>query len=184
MSNAEKIRELETIIKYISTFDIERYNRWVTSSSKIFASYPFIDITIQGLGKLDAKLIIEDENIVKRKEPSNPFGDVSEHFTLSNLWVLGAYEVIRTLDQRADKYANFFPEFKVEIKELKFKFARLRMPLAKFEPERHFTKTDSDVAYPGFHLELGASWQLAENAWINRRTLSDGMLSLFETMGA
>lgn len=184
MSDAEKLRELEALITHAASFDIERNKRWVVSSHRLAVYDPFIVVTIQGLGKLDAKLIVEDENIVKHKKPSSPFGDVSDHITLSYLWVLGAYEVIRALDQRAREDKNFLPQFKKEVQELKFEFERIRIPLAKFESAKRFSETDRHIAYPGFHQELGTSWQVAENTWVNRRTLSDKMLSLFEVIGA
>ena len=168
------------IIGYFQSLDIDRNKRWIVSSGKFEIYDPFIVVTIQGLGKLDSKLIVEDNKITKDGKPSNPFGDIGEHLTLSYLWVLGSYEVVRSLDQRARKDFTFFPTHAKNIKSLKIEFERLRMPLAKFEPADRFSATDNHIAYPVIHKELGVSWQVSENTYISRRKLSDNMLNLFE----
>lgn len=170
------------IIRYVQSFDLERNARWVDASLKFLNFDEFFVMTIQGLGKLDSKLVVEDERITKHKQPSNPMGDVGDHLTLSYLWVLGAYEVIRSLCQRSQEDSTFFAKYRKDLLKLKVEFTRIRIPLAKFEPAKKFADTDSHVAYPGFHVVLGTSWQLSENVWINRRTLSDSMLTLFERM--
>ena len=46
------------------------------------------------------------------------------------LWILGAYEVVRTLDQHA---ASFAPSFAERVKSLKVALAKVRIPFAKQE---------------------------------------------------
>jgi hypothetical protein len=182
ISMIEKLNELQDIVKYASSFDSDRNARWVRCSHTLGAFDAFMVITAQGLGKLDAKLIIEDECITNHQKPCNPFGDLSDHITLSYLWVLGAYEVIRAIYQRAREENTFFPAYKNDIHQLKLEFERIRIPLAKYEAAKRFSETDSHIAYPGVHQDLGISWQLSADTWVNRRTLSDSMLSLFERM--
>jgi len=170
------------IMNYIQSFDIDRNNRWIDASGKFEIYDPLIVVTIQGLGKLDAKLIVEDNKITKNGKPSNPFGDLGDHLTFSYLWVLGAYEVIRSLEEKARKDVTFFPAHRKELQNLKIEFTRIRIPLAKFEPATKFSATDSHIAYPAIHVELGVSWQVSEDTYISRRKLSDNMLNLFEIM--
>jgi hypothetical protein len=173
---------MTNIMNYIESFDIERNKRWVHVSEKFSIFDPLIVITIQGLGKLDAKLIVEDNKITKQGNPSNPFGDLGDHLTFSYLWVLGTYEVIRSLEQKAREDNSFFPTHRTELQSLKVEFTRIRIPLAKFEPATKFSSTDSHVAYPTIHKEFGVSWQISENTYISRRKLSDNMLNQFEAM--
>jgi len=184
MTLFQKPEKLPELIKYIQTLDIERNKRWVNVSGKFENFEPFMVITIQGLGKLDSQLVVEDEKIIKQGEPSNPTGDLGEHLTLSYLWVLGAYEVIRTLSQKMRDDPSLFPSQKNELYNLKVEFERIRIPLAKFEPAQKFATSDNHFATPGFHIELGVSWQVSKTDWVNRRTLSDNMLNLFEAMKA
>lgn len=184
MTLFQQPEKLSELIKYAQTFDIERNKRWIIVSGKFEGFEPFIVLTIQGLGKLDSKLVIEDEKIIKQGEPSNPTGGLVEHLTLSYLWVLGAYEVIRTLSQRTQENSYFFPSQKSELYNLKTEFERIRIPLAKFEPAKKFRKTDRHFATPGFHASLGVAWQISNDVWITRRTLSDNMLGLFEKLKA
>ena len=134
MIDSNNIEKLVELIRYFQSFDAERNKRWVDASQK-FDSYDiWIIPTIQG--------------------------DVGDHLTLSYLWVLGAYEIVRSLCQRAKEDPSFFPTYRKELQNLKVEFVRIRIPLAKFEPAKKFSATDSCFAYPGFHVELGASWYL------------------------
>ncbi|UMQ35811.1 hypothetical protein [Aeromonas hydrophila] len=173
---------LKAAIEYISAIDVDRNKRWVEASHAGKSFDVFMVPTIQGLGKLDSRLLIEDAYIIENHRSSHPFGDLSEHITQSYLWVLGAYEIIRSLDQRARQDEKFFPELRPDFQQLKFSFERIRIPLAKFEAARKHQDTDSHIAYPGLHHEKGVSWQVAQDTWINRRELSDEMLDLLEKM--
>ena len=187
MPNELTQEQSQKLIEYANSFDTERNKRWVSVSHKLAAFDHFIVVTAQGLGKLDSKLLKEDEMLVQQRSTSNPFGDMSDHITMSYLWVLGTYEIIRSLDQRAKDDANFLPEIKERLQQLKWRFERLRIPLAKFEAAKKHSETDSHIAYPGINVELGIAWQVSEDTWITRRELSDSMLELLEdikSMGA
>ncbi|WP_170427118.1 hypothetical protein [Ruegeria arenilitoris] len=56
--------------------------------------------------------------------------DLYEYYDLFWLLVLGAYEVLRTMDQHAN---CFSAEKQTEIKELKKRLAKIRIPFAKQE---------------------------------------------------
>lgn len=176
--------QVRNIIEYKNSFDAERNKRWVIASHKLAAFDQFFVVTAQGLGKLDSKLFKEDELLVQQGSTCNPFGDMSDHITISYLWVLGAYEVIRSLERRTRKESGFLPEQKESLQKLKWKFERLRIPLAKFEAAKKHSNTDSHIAYPGVNAQLGIAWQVSQDTWITRRELSDSMLKLFESINA
>ncbi|HIF9218059.1 TPA: hypothetical protein ACX6QF_003603 [Photobacterium damselae] len=171
---------VKLVEEYAKSIDSERYKRWVDASPVVQEFDDFMMVTLQGLGKLDARLVVEDANFLATGKPSNPFGDLSDHITQSYLWVLGAYEIVRSLDQRAREDERFYPEYKDNLQRLKHSFERIRIPLAKFEAARRHRDTDSHIAYPGFNYATGVSWRVAENTWVDRRVLSDEMLVLLE----
>ena len=110
---------------------------------------------------------------------------LTDSFFLSYLWVLGGYELIRTISQRCQERREILgEELNQRIHKLKGDFERLRIPLAKMEPAWKHTATDSPIAFPAFHKDLGISWRVSEDLYIPRRQLSDSLLSLFEDVSA
>jgi hypothetical protein len=124
------------------------------------------------------------KNFVDTGSVDSPFGDLGDHLTLSYLWVLGAYEIIRALDQRSREDEQFLPELKERLKKLKHEFERIRIPLAKFEAATRHRETDSHIAYPAINTEKGIAWRVSVDVWITRRDLSDSMLELLESINA
>ena len=162
-----------------------RWERWITVSNALVKIEPFFLPIIQGLGSLDSRLVFEDkefcalplDHIPTTKETSK----LMERFTYSYLWVLGLYELVRTVDERCRENPKFLGDvLNGKIKTLKHQIERLRIPLAKMKPSKLHEKTDSPIAYPAMHQSLGISWQLGETTYISRRELSDETLNLFE----
>lgn len=147
----------------------------------------FIVIAIQGLGKVDAQLTARDAAFLKlpqgRRESIEVSGDLTERFTSSYLWVLGAYEIIRTLDQRCREDPSLVSEETARIiRDAKHKFERVRMPLAKFKPARRFKETDTAVAFPALHREHGIAWCVADNVVVARKELSDCFMTVMQSL--
>ena len=170
----------------------ERYVRWVNSSHALGRIEPFLIPVIQGLGRLDVSLIIGDKRFAElHEETRNTIEEatnLTDRITYSYLWVLGSYELIRTLDQRCRENPRLLDNHLAnKINETKQSFERLRIPLAKLEPSRRHRDTDSPIAYPAIHERMGISWHVS-NVFISRRELSDALLALFEeianTLGA
>jgi len=162
--------------------DNERYRRWVAASYSLAGSDAFILPVVQGLGRLDLHLIPADARFnqlsQEDKETIEESILLSDRFTLSYLWILGAYELVRTLDQRFREDPNYGDEeHKANVRALKHRMERLRVPLAKMEPARRHP-TDDRIAYPAIHPELGIAWQIAEDTFVARRELSDALLDL------
>ena len=165
----------------------ERLNRWVNSSHVLSKFEPFMITVAQGLGRLDVKLIQYDQRFCGLPlEERNTIEEAllfTDHMTLSYLWVLGAYELMRSIDQRCrDKLCLLENQLIEKVKEVKLEFERIRIPLAKFEPSRRHQKTDSAIAFPAIHIEFGASWHISYNKYVSRRELSDTLLDLLENM--
>ena len=163
--------------------DQPRYARWVSVSHGVDELEPGLAVFIQGLGKIDAKLVHDDSAF--RELPPEGRGTFEEslrltdRFTLSQLWVLGAYEATRTIDERVRKAPWILTKRLAQrILSTKKAFARVRMPLAMFEPAGAHRRTDFSVARPAMHQELGISWKVAKRILVPRRHLSDKLLAL------
>ncbi len=67
-------------------------------------------IHVQGIGKIDCRLIQDDErfrDLPEAEQESVAEAIVaSERIALSHLWVLGAYEIVRTMSQKARNHAT------------------------------------------------------------------------------
>jgi hypothetical protein len=158
-----------------------RYPRWVVASHRLARYETFMVPTLQGLGRLDEQLANRDDCYVTGQGYIREgFGllDFSDHITLSYLWVLGAYEVVRVI---AERERNGQTGFAVGIAGLLRQFERVRIPLAKFEPAKKHRDTDSHIAYPALNETYGVAWQVAEDTYISRGELSEGLLSVLES---
>jgi hypothetical protein len=169
----------------------DRYSQWIRVSHAVGGvdQYrAFMAVAIQGLARLDCQLIAADEQFLQLTEQQRATIPVSVEFsgrlTLSYLWVLGAYEIVRTLDQRTREASAGTPSPVAErITATKHLFERVRIPLAKFEAARR-NPNDSPIAYPAVSPVHGIAWLVADNSFISRRQLSDAFLVLLSDLRA
>lgn len=158
---------------------LPRYHRWVNASHTAATYETFMVLGIQGLGRLDHDLYEQDGLLTKNPmalSSNSDLGALSYHITMSYLWVLGAYEIVRSIQQR-NKDAGLNDG---KLTALLRKFERLRMPLAKFEPANRHKNTDSKIAYPALNELHGIAWQVSEEVFISRGELANEFLSLLE----
>src|SRR5690349_9865348 len=92
---------METQTFSLPPLDYPRWHRWVAASQKLKVIEELMMFPAQGLGWLDCQLIAEDTRLIDAPpfEPARPRA-LNEQITLSYLWVLGGYELVRTIDQR------------------------------------------------------------------------------------
>jgi hypothetical protein len=166
-------------------FDNERNKRWVTASLGLGCIETFMIPTVQGLGLLDCELIPKDARFEQlSEEEQGTFEEsvmLTERFILSSLWVMGAYELVRTLDER-HWHDNIFAVGEVAecLKMLLRTMERLRVPLAKMEPARRHRGTDYPIPQQYIMPGYGVAWRVSEDKLISRRWLSDGLLELLK----
>jgi hypothetical protein len=161
-----------------------RYKRWSYASHGLAKFEVFAIIDAQEIGRLDCKCIEEDNRICSglgndSEREKNLMRD-NDHFLFSKLWVLAAYELIRVIRVRCQKIPVYLSKdlgSKIEI--LESKFLRLRVPLAKKEPEKYH-KNDAGIAYPTIHPQYGFGWFVAKDLVVTRRELSDELLQILE----
>ena len=82
------------------------------------------------------------------------------------LWVLGAYEVIRTLDQQSE---SFDPGFAKNLKEIKIFLAEVRMPFAKQEYRGNGGTIRGDLSVVGFEQDM--KFEIAGNPVSSREVI-------------
>lgn len=160
----------------------DRFKEWVDASVGFAALHTIATVYMQGLGRLDIELLWTDANRQHLDDKSDLLSALQADLTLpimlSQLWVLGAYELVRALDEkRRSNVLSLSTELEQRLLELKRKFERLRIPLAKLEPAERWKKTDFDVAMPALHETNGISWAVAPGVFIPRRDLADELLS-------
>lgn len=159
--------------------------KWIKLSQNLGSFEDFLMVSVQGLGRLSLQLDEIDKKIVQdlinsEKTTIKSSIKLTNTFTLSYLWVLGAYEVIRTvwglakieyekgvLDEKAFK----------KITETKKYFTKIRIPLAKMQPWRN-KKGYSPIAYPILDTRRGIAWHIAQNEFISRKELAEVFLNL------
>jgi hypothetical protein len=159
-----------------------RFEQWVEASIGFADLHTVATVYMQGLGRLDIELLWTDANRQRRNGNSDLLSALETDLTLpimlSQLWVLGAYELVRALDEkRRSNVLSLSLDLEHKLIALKRQFERLRIPLAKLEPADRWKKTDFDVAMPALHETSGISWAVAPGVFIPRRELADELLS-------
>ena len=159
--------------------DHERLKRWVDASQSLERFHEMMLHPAQQLGRLDCRLRAESPSFAAwNVERAMAF---QEHLMLAYLWVLGGYELVRTVDECFRKTSDASP-LASRAKMVKKAFERVRIPLAKFEPSRAHQHTDSSFAWPAYRPESGVAWQVTHGTFVSRAELADELLGLLEAM--
>jgi len=176
MSNDQKTSSLEAS---------ERWERWLKVSIGLLRFEQQMMPLVQQLGRLDIRLIEADDwwapRFASGTLTSEENSELHGHITLSYLWLLGAYEFIRTLCQRVRSDDPMTPpDVRAKVQHTRNLFERVRIPLAKMEKSRRFGREDHATAYPGMHKSMGVAWKVNDVTWVSRRQLSDSLLEVLE----
>lgn len=169
-------------------FDEERNTRWRRASHGLHLIEPHLVDTVRALGRIDADLFGRDVRYQKIDEESPAtnaeWEEIAEHSVpMGYLWVLGAYEVIRTLDGMFRKNSDQFQaQQHLDTEQLKIKFERVRIPLAKLEPARRFKDTDYRFAMPTLIRGRGLGWTVSKEVLVSRGELSTQFLDYLEAL--
>jgi hypothetical protein len=159
--------------------------RWQLAITAINSIEPNLEFLLGTLAKLDEELYLRDQrHKAMAKAPSNAklaeWATVQDAIGRSYLWVLGAYEAIRTLDQRCREMGAAAEQRHRATSTLKHLYERLRIPLAKLEPSKRHSATDYAFPRPGIDDERGIAWEVSKGVVISRSLLSDEFLALLE----
>jgi hypothetical protein len=160
----------------------KRLQRWVRGSIQLEPLEPLTMITLQGLGHLDLTLIARDQRLASLMEARPGIRTqerLLQQITLSYLWVLGVYELVRTLHERSREDTNLLAQsIRGRLEEMKHALERLRIPLAKHQHARRYP-ADNPLAWPAFDPDRGVLWSVGQQS-ISRRELSDKLLDLLD----
>lgn len=161
--------------------------RWRLAITATTAVEPNLGFLLETLAKLDQELYLRDQHHKEMaSDPSNTklaeWVKAIDATGQSYLWVLGAYEAVRTLDQRFRTQGPAAEQRHRESKKVKRLYERLRMPLAKLEPSERHRRTDYPFAKPGIDDERGIAWEVAPGVVISRSELSDEFLGFLERL--
>ena len=117
----------------------DRLRQWIDASGGMFLIDATLLADVQGLGRLDVELIKETERL---KTKSKIYGKTKlKHVTLSKLWILEAYNIVRLMTQITSSPRDLLisKKTKSKILETKKEFEKIRIPLTKFQmPRRQF----------------------------------------------
>ena len=139
--------------------NMKRHQRWVRGSF-VLAKFEQFSISMvsvaQALGRLDCKLVADDQQFLTLSEKDHEREDeimrLNDRLTMSYLWVLGSYELVRTLDQRAStKPESLSTELREVVVQLKRRFT---------SPEAN-ASAESPSALPTASRRH-SSWQLTD----------------------
>lgn len=169
----------------LSMSDPDLYSRWNRASWSLAGIFPPILLVVQGLGAHDVMLRLIDSSIepFAKLQKDSPGLDLNAHLTQSYLWVLGVYEITRTIAQHGEEDVTLFSDTDLaKVRELKNAFARIRVPLAKLEPARKHRDTDYSFPWPAFGPGRGTEWAVSPTVIIFRSQLADAFLDVFETI--
>jgi hypothetical protein len=175
-----------------ASFGLARVSIWIDNNRKLGGNAGLVH-QLQGLGRFDVELENEEKIVAQAIKLQNTAGATlsdaalvlpDRHIYQSFLWVISAYEFIRTVDQACSKdKAIYGPVLSKDIKDYKQEIERLRIPLAKLEAaQRH--PTDYPMAYPVWINAREAAWLVNPTKTISRKQLSEGLLTLTEKLKA
>ena len=163
-----------------------RISEWVEGSIGL----RFIDMLLigntQGLGLLDSELIQEFPGIKEDLKSEEDRLKKLRHITLSELWVMGAYELIRTIDEMASKRKeDLGVKIITKIKETLTKFTEIRVPLTKFQKSGQKELFSGLASKCEFDEKKGLGWKIIfsykkkfETKVFYRKDLADELLEL------
>lgn len=164
----------------------DRLQRWLIASNRISHLELWLGFVTSSVGRLDCTIIARDSQVVMQRRPLAGGGyvyDTSESLSLSYFWVLGAYELVRVIDQRAREGDPFCAANFSAINKLKRDFERIRIPLAKLEASKKNKTTDFRTAIPIFDSKLNSTaWLVAPKVVVRRRVLADNLLDSLATI--
>lgn len=166
----------------------DRFSEWVEYSYGLRFTDMLLIGNAQGLGLLDVELIKEFPEIKIISDLEKDRLKKLRHITLSELWVLGAYELIRVIDEiTSTRKDEISAEVIKKIKENLTLFTELRVPLAKFQKSGQKKLFSGLSSKCEFDEQLGLGWKIIflykkklETKIFYRKDLSNNLLEMFK----
>jgi hypothetical protein len=161
----------------------DRYSEWIENSLGLMHIEMLLIGNVQGLGILDVELIEEFPKLEINSQLDEDRLKKLRHITISELWVMGAYELIRLIDEINKKRSLINENSKEKLKKTLSIFTKVRIPLTKFQKEGEKRLYSKIATKNVFDLEKGLGWSFydGKNKEIfYRKDLGDLFLELLE----
>jgi hypothetical protein len=133
----------------------------------------------QQLGEKDFDLNKREEAHVRARseKASVANSDITGLWMDGCMFVMCVYELTRSIDQRIRNDLALATVKAISL-QAKKQLARVRMPLAKFQPAEIFRATDYSVAIPWMAADRSVAWEVSKGIVVSRRVLADAFLGL------
>lgn len=167
----------------------DRQSEWMDSSFAFMGIEMLLLGEVQALGELDLELIKEFQKIKINSKLEEDLKKKRRYLLLSKLWVLGAYELIRFLND-IDKKRNLLrKDAKAKFNEVLTIFTKVRVPLAKFQKAGKSKDLYKGVADSFIDSNKGVGWKVYSHTKkelkkeiFYRKELGDLLLNLLKEM--
>ena len=137
-----------------------RQSEWMNSSFAFMNIEALLLGEVQALGELDIELIEEFPKIKLNSRLEEDLKKKRRYLLLSKLWVFGAYELIRFLND-IDKKRNLLKEnTRIKFNEILTTFTKVRVPLAKFQKAGKDKTLYDGVADSFIDSNKGVGWKV------------------------
>ena len=138
-----------------------RKSEWLDSSLAFVGIEMLLLCEIQALGELDVELIEDSAKIKINSQTEEDQQIKRRHFLISKLWILGAYEVVRFLND-LDKQRGLLVNdlTKSELRDVLTTFTKVRVPLAKFQKAGNNKKLYESIADSFIDQNNGVGWKV------------------------
>lgn len=137
-----------------------RHSEWLDSSFAFMNIEMLLLGEVQALGELDIELIEEFSKIKINSKLEEDLRRKRRYLLLSKLWVLGAYELIRFLNDINKKRKFLNEATKKQLGNVLSDFTKVRVPLAKFQKAGKNKTLYDGVADSFFDSDKGVGWKV------------------------
>lgn len=167
----------------------DRQSEWMNSSFTFMGVEMLLLGEVQALGELDIELIEELHKIKINSKLEEDLKIKRRYLLLSKLWVLGAYELIRFLNEINKKRSSLRDNTKQKLNEVLTNFTKVRVPLAKFQKAGKDKTLYDGVADSFIDSNKGVGWKVYSHTKTElkeeifyRNELGDLLLDLLKEM--
>lgn len=167
----------------------ERQSEWMNSSFTFMGVEMLLLGEVQALGELDVELIEELHKIKTNSKLEEDLKIKRRYLLLSKLWVLGAYELIRFLNDINKKRNSLSENTKLKLNGVLTTFTKVRVPLAKFQKAGKDKTLYDGVADSFIDSNKGVGWKIYSHTKTGlkeeifyRNELGNSLLDLLKEM--
>jgi len=175
--------------KNMSSKNNERESEWMNSSFTFMGVEMLLLGEVQALGELDVELIEELHKIKASSKLEEDLKIKRRYLLLSKLWILGAYELIRFLNDIDKKRNSLSENTKLKLNEVLTTFTKVRVPLAKFQKAGKDKTLYDGLADSFIDSNKGVGWKIYSHTKTGlkeetfyRNDLGDSLLDLLKEM--